>query len=395
MAFELQPVLKASIKAGASDIHLKVGVPPMFRIDGRLRPLKEVKRLTPEDLSRVATSIMSGAQRERFKKQLDIDLAYGVPGVGRFRVNIFLQRGSVGVIFRVIPYRVPSIDNLLLPPIIKKIANERRGLILVTGATGSGKSTTLAAMISHINNTRRDHIVTIEDPIEFLIRDKKSIISQREIGSDSHSFHGALRAALRQDPNVILIGEMRDLETIEIALTGAETGHLVMSTMHTMDASETVSRIISAFPVHQQTQARAQVATLTKAVICQRLVPRKDGKGRVPAIEVMLSTARIRELMMDETRHREIADAIAEGHSTYGMQTFDQSLMWLLNHDLITYEEALLQTSNRDDFALRVSGIEGASSGDRWESFSGGTTSPGASSGQGRTAGDDFEIERF
>ena len=394
MSLDLHNVLKHAVQSRASDVHLKVGMPPMLRVDGSLRPLKDAKRLTPETLSKAASSLMTAQQRERFKKQLDVDLAYGVPGVGRFRVNVFLQRGSIGIVFRVIPYKVPAAGSLLLPDVVLQAAEERRGMIVVTGATGSGKSTTLAAMIEHINSTRTDHIITIEDPIEFLIRDKLSIVNQREIGSDSVGFKRALRAALRQDPDVILVGEMRDLETIEIAMTAAETGHLVMSTLHTMDASETVSRIVSAFPPHQQAGARAQLSSMLKAVVCQRLVPRADGKGRVPAIEVMLTTARIRELMLDETRWREIPEAISEGHAAYGMQTFDQSLMWLLAKGLITYEEALLQASNRDDFALRVRGIQTTSTSDNWSDYSAGAKSAsGRESKKGPAR--DFEIERF
>ncbi len=389
MSFDLHKVLKAGVKIGASDVHLKVGVPPMLRVDGTLRPLRDAKRLQPEALSKVATSIMSGGQRERFKRNLDIDLAYGVPAVGRFRVNIFLQRGCVGLVFRVIPYKIPNVKSLLLPKVVTKIAEERRGLVLVTGATGAGKSTTLAAMIEHINTNRTEHIVTIEDPIEFLIRDKRSIISQREIGSDSNSFSQALRAAMRQDPDVILVGEMRDLETIQIAINAAETGHLVFSTLHTSDAGETVSRIVNAFPPHQQSQARAQLSMLLKAVVSQRLVPRKDGQGRVPAVEIMISTSRIRELMLDETHTKEIRDAIAEGQEPYQMQTFDQSLRQLLQRDLISYEEALLQATNRDDFALRMSGIE-ATAPDDWYTS--------GSSGEAPTTGKPdkgFDIERF
>jgi twitching motility protein PilT len=395
MPLDLHQILDTAVKQQASDVHLKAGMPPILRVNGELRPLREAGRLTPEELTQVAASIMSGPMRERFKKQLDVDLAYGVPGVGRFRVNVFLQRGSIGLVFRVIPYKVPEITTLHLPDVVTRIAEERRGLVLVTGATGSGKSTTLAAMIEHINATRTSHIVTIEDPIEFLIRDRLSLVNQREVGSDSIGFHHAFRAALRQDPDVILVGEMRDLETIEIALTAAETGHLVMSTLHTMDATETVSRVVATFPPHQQSQARTQLASLLKAVVCQRLVPRADGQGRVPAVEVMLATARIRELILDPARVREIPDAIAEGRDAYGMQTFDQSLLALLRQKLITYEEAQLQATNRDDFALRVSGIEPTSKGGAdWQRFD----RPAAGRGgapKGRRDDPDFEIERF
>ncbi len=397
MALDLHHVLGVAVRHEASDVHLKVGLPPMLRINGELRPLRESRRLNPEDLTKVASAIMSGPQRERFKKQLDVDLAYGVPGVGRFRVNVFLQRGSVGIVFRVIPYKVPDVRSLHLPEVVLKIAEERRGLVLVTGATGSGKSTTLAAMIEHINSSRTAHIVTIEDPIEFLIRDKLSIVNQREVGSDSIGFQHALRAALRQDPDVILVGEMRDVETIETALTAAETGHLVMSTLHTMDATETISRVVATFPPHQQSQIRTQLASLLKAVVCQRLVPRADKKGRVPAVEVMLNTARMKELILDGTRMREVPEAISEGRDAYGMQTFDQSLLWLMHQRLITYEEALLQATNRDDFALRVRGIEPTSKGGAdWQAFNQpGPTSKQPTSSQGVDDDLDFDIERF
>lgn len=369
MPFDLHRLLKLAVKSHASDIHVKVGLPPTFRVNGELRPLRDAGRLTPDDLSKMASSIMNPTQRERFKQQLDVDLAYGVPGVGRFRVNIFLQRSTVTLVFRVIPYKVPKFEDLLLPPVVQDLAEERRGLVLVTGATGSGKSTTLAAMINHINKTRTAHIVTIEDPIEFLIRDKHCIVNQREIGTDTISFYQALKAALRQDPDVILVGEMRDLETIQTALLAAETGHLVMSTLHTTDAAETVSRVVAAFPPHHQQQARMQLASLLKGVVSQRLVPREDKKGRVAAVEVMLTTARIRELISDENRVLEVSQAIAEGHDTYGMQTFDQSLMWLCEKGYITRDEALLQASNREDFSLRMSGVETAASGDQWQLY--------------------------
>jgi twitching motility protein PilT len=270
----------------------------------------------------------------------------------------------------VIPFRIQSIEQLMLPKILEKISMEERGLVLVTGTTGSGKSTTLAAMVDHINAHETCHIMTIEDPIEFLIRDKRSVINQREVGVDTLSFAQALKSALRQDPDVILVGEMRDLETIETSLTAAETGHLVMSTLHTMDATETINRVISAFPPYQQKQVRLQLGSVLKAVVSQRLVPRSDGRGRVAAVEVLISTARVRELIEDKDRTKEISDAIAQGHQTYGMQTFDQSLMLLLKQKVITYDEALRQATNRDDFALRVSGIS-ATSDNKWDDFEG------------------------
>jgi twitching motility protein PilT len=356
------------MKGGASDIHLKAGLPPMFRVNGALVPLKDARRLAPEDVSRMAFSIMNNYQKDRFKEFNELDLAYGVPGLGRFRVNVFQQRGTIGVVFRVIPFKVSSIEELLLPKVLEKIALEERGLILVTGTTGSGKSTTLAAMVDHININQTCHIMTIEDPIEFLIRDKRSVINQREVGVDTTSFPQALKSALRQDPDVILVGEMRDLETIETALLAAETGHLVMSTLHTMDATETINRIISVFPPFQQKQIRMQLGAVLKAILCQRLMPRADGHGRVAAIEILISTPRIRELIEDKDRTKEISDAISQGHISYGMQTFDQALMGLLKQNLITYDEALRQCTNPDDFALRVSGISGTSDA-TWDQF--------------------------
>ncbi|HEX9241952.1 MAG TPA: PilT/PilU family type 4a pilus ATPase [Anaeromyxobacter sp.] len=365
---ELNEILQVALRGGASDIHLKAGLPPMFRVDGALVPLKDARRLPPEEIARMAVAIMNEFQREKFKQTNEVDLAYGVPGLGRFRVNIFQQRGTIGVVLRVIPFKIQLIEQLMLPKILEKITAEQRGLVLVTGTTGSGKSTTLAAMIDHINATETCHIMTIEDPIEFLIRDKRSIVNQREVGVDTMSFGQALKSALRQDPDVILVGEMRDLETIETALTAAETGHLVMSTLHTLDATETINRIISAFPPYQQKQVRLQLGSVLKAVISQRLVPRADTKGRVPAIEVLLATGRVRELIEDKDRTKEIPEAIAQGHVSYGMQTFDQSLMALLKAQVVSYEEALRQATNPDDFALRVSGISGTSDS-KWDSF--------------------------
>ena len=355
---DLNNVLAVAVKGGASDIHLKVGLPPMFRVNGSLLPLKDAESLTAVAMADTFAAIAPPHMQETLRTRLDCDFAHGVPGVGRFRVNAYLQRGTIGMVLRVIPFKIQTIDQLLLPPVAKKIADNHRGLILVTGTTGSGKSTTLAALIDHINQHRNGHIVTVEDPVEFLMRDKRSIISQREVGTDCLTFASALRAALRQDPDVILLGEMRDLETIEIGLTAAETGHLVLSTLHTADAAETITRLVTAFPPHMRAQVRMQLAGSLKAVISQRLVPRKDGKGRVAAVEVMVTTARIRELILDETKFRELHEAIAKGQDTYGMQTFDQSLMSLLQQGLITYDEALLQATHRDDFALRVSGIE-------------------------------------
>ncbi len=398
MGMALNDILKVAVKGGASDIHLKSGLPPMFRVDGALVPLKNGERMLPDEIQQMALDVMNPTQKDRFEEHREADLAYGVAGLGRFRVNVFQQRGSVGIVFRVIPFGVKTLDQLHLPKVVERISEENRGLILVTGTTGSGKSTTLAAMIEQINSNRTCHIMTIEDPIEFLIRDRRSIVNQREIGVDSHSFANALRAALRQDPDVILVGEMRDFETIETALTAAETGHLVMSTLHTLDATETISRIISVFPPHQQKQVRLQLAAILKAVISQRLVPRADGKGRVPALEVLVSTAYTRELIADKERSKEIPEAIAKGYTTYGMQTFDQSLMSLVKDGLVTYEEALKNVSNPDDFALRYRGIASTSDGN-WSDFA-----PEPDAGEAEAdekpeddfdADGDFSIERF
>jgi twitching motility protein PilT len=301
--------------------------------------------------------MMSSRQKQRFKDISEVDIGYGLSGVGRFRANIFQQRGTVSIVLRVIPDGTRSTTELGLPAVIDKIAEERRGLILVTGSTGSGKSTTLAAMIDRMNTTRSGHIVTIEDPIEFLHRDKLSFVSQREIDVDTRSFAEALRGALRQDPDVILVGEMRDLETIETALTAAETGHLVLSTLHTLDATETIIRIVSSFPAHQQKSVRLQLAGILKGVISMRLVRAAKGAGRVPAIEVLVSTGLIRDYIVNEEKTYLIREAIAAGTSQYGMQTFDQSLFQLFQSRLITLPEALNNASNADEFRMRVSGI--------------------------------------
>jgi len=365
---ELNDILKIATKAGASDIHLKAGLPATFRIDGALVPLNNGPKLAGDELANIAQSMMTPAQKLKFQETNDVDLAYGAPGLGRFRVNIFQQRGTVGMVLRVIPTKVRTVDELYLPPVIKKLAAHERGLVLVTGATGSGKSTTLAAMVDHINETRACHIVTIEEPIEYLLKDRKAIVNQREIGVDSIGFHQALRAALRQDPDVILVGEMRDAETIETALTAAETGHLVFSTLHTLDATETINRIVSVFPPYQQKQIRLQLGAIVRGIVSQRLVPRKDEQGRVPAIEVLVNNARIRELIENPDRTKEIPMAISESYISFGMQTFDQSLTFLLNQNLISYEEALRQSSNPDDFALRASGVSSTSDKD-WDPF--------------------------
>src|SRR5262245_58412443 len=357
----INDLLKIATERGASDLHLKVGSHPVLRVDGELQPLVDLKRLMQEDTIAMAFSIMNNRQKQKFKDHLEIDIAYSVPGLGRFRCNIFQQRGTVGLVLRVIPVKILTVRELMLPVVLEKIAMEQRGLILCTGTTGSGKSTTLAAMIDYINAHRKAHIITIEDPIEFLHRDKKSLINQREVEVDTKSFSGALRSALRQDPDVVLVGEMRDYETIETAITAAETGHLVLSTLHTMDATETINRIISVFPPHQQKQIRLQLAQVLKAVISLRLLPRADGQGRIPAVEVLVSTALIRDYIINKEKTRLIPDAIAQGISQYGMQTFDQSLYALLKRGLITFEEAMLRATNPEEFKLRLQGISSTS----------------------------------
>jgi twitching motility protein PilT len=354
---QLNDLLKVAVAAGASDLHLKVGSYPIMRINGALVIASEEKRLERGDTEAIANELLTPEHQEKFRRVQEVDLAYGVPGLGRFRCNVFQQRGTVGMVLRVIPFRIRTIEELGLPPVLKRVADETRGLVLVTGTTGSGKSTTLAAMIDHINSTRSSHIMTVEDPIEYLHRDYQSIVNQREVAVDTTSFSQALRSALRQDPDVILVGEMRDFETIETALLAAETGHLVLSTLHTLDATETINRIIPVFPPHQQRQVRIQLATVLRAAISQRLMPRADGLGRVPAVEVMVSTPFIRDCILDKDKTSGIHGAIAAGTSQYGMQTFDQSIFGLYQQGFVMLEEALRWASNVDEFQLKVQGI--------------------------------------
>jgi twitching motility protein PilT len=361
----------------------------MFRIKGDLRTVRDVPALTREAIAQFAVHMMNDRQREEFETNLDIDLAYGTPDGVRYRVNLFQQRGSVGMVLRLIPPEVPPFDRLNLAQAVLDLANTGRGIVLVTGATGSGKSTTLAAMIDYINTQHAYHIVTVEDPIEYTFRDKRSVLNQREIGFDTMSFSRALRAALRQDPDVILVGEMRDFETAQIAMTAAETGHLVLSTLHTVDATETVNRIISMFPTHQQQQARLTLASVLRGVISQRLLPRADGKGMVPALEIMINTERVREMIEEPTRTREIKGAIAEGMHPYGMITFDQSLSALVKQRLVTYEEAVKHSSSPSDFALLFRGV--SASATPWE----GGKSQTADRKPGALGNDEFEIESF
>ncbi len=357
----IDDLLQMALSFGASDLHLRAGSFPVIRVSGELRPVSNVNRLSQEETLDMAFSMMSNRQKQHFKEAFEVDIGYSVSGLGRFRINIFQQRSSVGIVARVIPDHIRNFNELGLPPILNKIAEEQRGLVLVTGTTGSGKSTTLAAMIDHINQNSNRHIITVEDPIEFLHKNKQSFVTQREIDVDTRSFAEALRGSLRQDPDVILVGEMRDLETIETALTAAETGHLVLSTLHTLDAAETITRILSAFPPFQQKSIRIQLAGLLKAVVSQRLMKAAKGRGRVPAIEVLVSTPLIRDYLLNEDKTSQIRDAIAAGTSQYGMQTFDQSIFYLYQAQLISLEEALRSASNPDEFRLRLAGIQNTS----------------------------------
>jgi twitching motility protein PilT len=350
--------LKIAIERDASDLHLKAGNHPMIRIHGTLTPLTGFPRLSIQDTADLAGQMMTDFQKTHLQQDLDIDLAYSLPGFGRFRGSIFHQRGSLAIALRIIPLEVKTIRQLLLPEVMEKVALFQRGLVLVTGTTGSGKTTSLAAMVDYINTYRRENIITIEDPIEYLHKDKKSSISQREVGMDVSTFSRGLRACLREDPDVILVGEMRDLDTIDTALLAAETGHLVFSTLHTLDAIESINRIVSVFAPHHQRQVRLQLASILKAIISMRLIPRMDGQGRVPAVEVMISTPYIAECISDRERTTLIKDAIASGVSQYGMQTFDQSIYQLYRDGYISFEQGMKYSSNPDNFKLRVMGIQ-------------------------------------
>jgi twitching motility protein PilT len=350
----------------ASDVHLKVGLPPIYRIKGDLRTVRDVPPITEDVIMAFAEKAMNPRQVAEFEKHREVDLAYSTPDGVRFRTNIFMQRGVPGVVLRLIPPEVPPFESLGLPEVVLRLAEEPRGMVLVTGVTGSGKSTTLAAMIDHVNRIKACHIVTIEDPIEFTFTDKRSVINQRELGLDTTSFTRALRAALRQDPDVVLVGEMRDTETIEIALLAAETGHLVLSTLHTTDAVETVNRIIAAFPPHHQTQIRIQLAAALRGVVSQRLLPQADRKRMIPAVEVLVNTGRVREMIEDPHRTSEIRSAIAEGQHPYGMISFDQSLTELVHKHLVTYDTALRHATNPDDFALYFRGVSGGAKSADW-----------------------------
>jgi twitching motility protein PilT len=353
--FDVDAALMTVIEEEASDLHLKVPAPPIIRQHGKLVPIEGSEQLRPEDTEATLFHMLTDeAKLEAFRNEREVDFSYSVPGVARFRVNAFVQRGAVSLVCRAIPFEIKTADELLLPPVIDEIADEERGLILLTGTTGSGKSTTLAAMIDHINANYAKHIVTIEDPVEFLHRDKSSIINQREVGEDTASFARALRRVLRQDPDVILVGEMRDEETVRTALSAAETGHLVLSTIHTVDAAESVNRIIDFFPQVEQRQARAMLAGTLKAVISQRLVRTPDGNGRVATCEILRMTGRVRDMIMNPDETGKLPEVISEG-AYYGMQTFDQALLYHVQQGRVAMEEALKAATHPHDFKLLVS----------------------------------------
>jgi len=355
---EVDELLKIAIERDASDLHLKSGNHPIIRVHGTLIPLTGFPRLTAKDTQELGDQLMADHQKAKLKEDYDIDLAYSLPGFGRFRGSIFQQRGSIAIALRIIPLEIKTVRELLLPEVLEKISLLQRGMVLCTGTTGSGKTTTLAAMLDYINAHRRENIITIEDPIEYLHKDKKSTISQREVGMDVTSFSRGLRASLREDPDVILVGEMRDLDTVETAILAAETGHLVFSTLHTLDAPESINRIVAVFAPHHQRQVRLQLGSLLKAVISQRLIPRMDGQGRVPAVEVMISTPYIQDCIVEKEKTGLIRDAIASGVSQYGMQTFDQSIFQLYRDGYISFEQGLRYSTNPDNFKLRVMGIQ-------------------------------------
>jgi len=357
---KIEELLREMVERGASDLHIKVGIPPVYRINGDLEAPFE-QRTDAEAMEDFISDIMNRDQRARFEKDKEVDFAVGARAMGRFRINVFRQRGSVAMVIRHIKANIPSFETLALPEVILDLSMKKRGLILVTGTTGSGKSTCLASMIDHINNHTTSHVITIEDPIEFLHRDKKSIVTQREVGVDTNSYANALRASLRQDPDVLLVGEIRDLETMAIALTAADTGHMVFATIHTTNATETITRILSMYPPHQHDEVRQLLAGCLQGIISLRLLPTKDEEGRVPAAEILINTAAIREYVLDPDKTAMIEQAIAEGHMQYGSQTFDQSIFNLYKSERISYDIGFQNASNPDDFDLKVRGVEGTS----------------------------------
>ncbi len=361
-AVTLSDLLKRLLEMGGSDLHITTNSPPQVRVHGSLQPL-DLPQLSPADSKQLAYSVMTDAQKHRFEEDLELDFSFGMKGLARFRANVFNQRGATGAVFRVIPFEIKSFVQLNLPPIVSKLCEKPRGLILVTGPTGSGKSTTLAAMIDKVNNERHDHIITIEDPIEFVHQNKNCLVNQREVHADTKGFPQALRSALREDPDVVLIGEMRDLETMESALRIAETGHLTFATLHTNTASSTINRIIDVFPAHQQPQIRAQLSLVLEGILCQALLPKVGGQGRVMAMEVMVPNAAIRNLIREDKIHQ-IYSAMQAGQDKFGMQTFNQSLATLYFQKQITLETAVQRSSNQDELTEMINrgaGIVGRS----------------------------------
>ncbi len=370
----IKQLLEQMVQMGASDLHIKAGIPPAVRVNGQLQQLG-FPAPAPKDIEETAKQILTPSQRERFEKTREIDFAFGVTGLARFRANFYVQRNTIAMVFRHVPVTIRSVEELSLPPVLSELALRPRGLILVTGTVGSGKSTTLAAMVKMINQTVHASIITIEDPIEFLHRDEKSIVNQREVGSDTVSYHEALRHVLRQDPDVILIGEIRDRETMEIALKAADTGHLVMSTLHTADATQTVNRVVTFFPPHQHQEIRYLLAATIQAVICQRLLPRADLAGMVPAVEVMVTTGSIRECIINPEKTPLIAQFIREGVVQHKMRAFDQALMQLYQSGMVTFDEALHASSNPHELVMRLKGIQ-ATSDKTWDGFEEGAKDP-------------------
>lgn len=360
----LKQMLVEMLNRKASDLHIRVGIRPHLRVNGNLEQI-QTDPMTIDNMEQVVGQILNEKQQERFYRKNEMDLALSVAKLGRFRINLFRQRGTTGIAIRAVNTKVPSFEELNLPPVIKKLARERHGLIIITGTTGSGKSTTLASIVEEMNATDPLNILTVEDPIEYIYRDKKAIISQREVGGDTESFASSLRHAFRQDPDVIMIGEVRDLETMSIALTAADTGHLVLTTLHTLNVVETISRVVSFFPPHQHQQIRLLLAGTLKAIVCQRLLTRNDMPGLVPALEIMVTTAAIRECIMNQEKTVDILEMMEQGRVQYGMQTFDQAIMKLYKQGMIGFEEAMSYATNPDDFDLRLKGITGAA--DRWD----------------------------
>ncbi len=367
-AFDYRTVLRQMLEQNASDLHLKVGCAPTLRVNGELRTL-EMSPMRSDDMKALAEQIMPTKRQKEFAEIKEADFALGVPGIGRFRVNAYQQRGTIAYAFRIVPFQAHTISELNLPAVLEQIALKPRGLVLVTGITGSGKSTALAAMIQYINQNKAANVITIEDPIEFLHRDNKAHINQREVGTDTASFAQALRRVLRQDPDILLVGEIRDLDTLDTAMKAADTGHLVFSTLHTTDATQTINRIMSFYPPHQQSEVRFLLASALEAVVSLRLVPRADKPGRVPAAEILMNTAAVRENIRDMSKSLNIPDLIAEGTVQYGMQSFDQSLMNWYKKGVISYENALYYATNPSEFALRIQGVAGASD-TTWDNIS-------------------------